>query len=254
MTCQQTSTLGVYLLGALEPEERSTFESHLYGCDQCRAELVRLAPLPGLLNQIAVADFEEAVPAPDAPDIPEPQPAPVVDLPIAPAVVDEPDESDEPGEDTDGEMAGKPASRRPRWLITAAAAAVLALVFGGVLGWEALRSGGGGAQPHTVVWSAVDPVSGVHADVKLTERAWGTDIQLSMSNVSGTKRCRLVVKAKYGYRDKPDPYYETAGWWTYWDNADDGIPGSTSIDLASIYRLEVMDGDTMLVGITPKSS
>ena len=35
MTCTHTSTLGVYLLGALEPEDRSTFEAHLSGCDVC---------------------------------------------------------------------------------------------------------------------------------------------------------------------------------------------------------------------------
>ncbi|MCA1656076.1 MAG: zf-HC2 domain-containing protein, partial [Pseudonocardiaceae bacterium] len=57
MTCQHIVTLGVYLLGALDPAERSEFESHLSVCDICRGELVRLAPLPGLLNQITPDDF-----------------------------------------------------------------------------------------------------------------------------------------------------------------------------------------------------
>src|SRR2546421_3292041 len=122
MTCPQTSTLGVYLLGALEPEERSTFESHLYGCDQCRAELVRLAPLPGLLNQITVTDFEETAELPPATGdpvteqraAPGPVLAPVLELP-EPVVIDAPNEPDIT-------PAGESAPPRRRWLVAAAAA------------------------------------------------------------------------------------------------------------------------------------
>jgi hypothetical protein len=235
MTCPHTSTLGVYLLGALEPEERSTFESHLYGCDICRAELVRLAPLPGLLNQISMTDFEESTepPAPALDPVPplepaEPLPAEVPEEPVPP-------------------VRRLPLHRRPAWRIAVAAAAAVLVVIGGFLGYSALQ--GSGSDEHTVTWSAVDPNSGVHADVQLTERSWGTDIKVWMSDVSGSKECRLVVMARDGYRDKPGKYVEIAGWWTSSHSKDDDIPGSTSIDLASINRLEIMDGDNMLVGI-----
>jgi anti-sigma factor RsiW len=62
MTCANTVTLGAYLLGALDPRERFEFEAHLGGCDTCRAELVRLAPLPGMLNQISLDDFSDGLP------------------------------------------------------------------------------------------------------------------------------------------------------------------------------------------------
>jgi hypothetical protein len=62
VTCANTVTLGAYLLGALDPHERFEFESHLGGCDTCRAELVRLAPLPGMLNQISLDDFADGLP------------------------------------------------------------------------------------------------------------------------------------------------------------------------------------------------
>jgi hypothetical protein len=253
MTCNQTSTLGVYLLGALEPEERSSFESHLYGCDQCRAELVRLAPLPGLLNQIAITDFEETAELPPVtaepaqPTAPEQQPeqvtAPVLELP-KPVVI-------ESSEEPDTRRAADLSPARRRWLIAAAAAVVLVLTIGGILTYEGMNTRSTPPQAHTVTWSAVDPISGVHADVQLTEEEWGTGLKVWMSNLPPGKACRLVVKAKYGYRDKPDPYVEVAGWWSSDHAPDDDIPGSTSIDLASIYRLEIMDGDTMLVGIRP---
>ncbi len=62
MTCANTVTLGAYLLGALDPRERFDFEAHLGSCDTCRAELVRLAPLPGMLNQISLDDFSDGLP------------------------------------------------------------------------------------------------------------------------------------------------------------------------------------------------
>jgi Putative zinc-finger len=62
VTCTNTITLGAYLLGALDPHERFEFEAHIGDCDTCRTELVRLAPLPGMLNQISLDDFAEGLP------------------------------------------------------------------------------------------------------------------------------------------------------------------------------------------------
>lgn len=41
-----------YVLGSLDSDERAEFETHLAGCEECREELVSLAPLPGLLSRI----------------------------------------------------------------------------------------------------------------------------------------------------------------------------------------------------------
>jgi hypothetical protein len=49
MKCQMKTWLGVYVLGAADAGERARVEAHLPGCPQCRAELTRLRPLPGLL-------------------------------------------------------------------------------------------------------------------------------------------------------------------------------------------------------------
>jgi predicted anti-sigma-YlaC factor YlaD len=48
--------LGVYLLGAIGPADRSAVSGHLAGCADCREVLARLAGLPGLLGNVPTAD------------------------------------------------------------------------------------------------------------------------------------------------------------------------------------------------------
>jgi hypothetical protein len=85
VTCSNTVTLGAYLLGALDPQERFEFEAHLGRCDTCRAELVRLAPLPGMLNQISLDDFSDGLPPTTLEDA-HPT-APVLGLPLSTQVM-----------------------------------------------------------------------------------------------------------------------------------------------------------------------
>jgi hypothetical protein len=64
MTCQMMMSLGVYVLGAAQPEERLRVESHLPICPACRAELVRLTPLPSLLARVPDGMLAAGRPAP----------------------------------------------------------------------------------------------------------------------------------------------------------------------------------------------
>jgi Putative zinc-finger len=50
--------LGVYVLGAIEPEDRGTLERHLARCASCREELGRLADLPGWLSKVPPDEAE----------------------------------------------------------------------------------------------------------------------------------------------------------------------------------------------------
>jgi hypothetical protein len=50
--CPLTVWIGALLLGALAPAERRVFLAHLPGCPTCCAEIVELAPLPGLLRRL----------------------------------------------------------------------------------------------------------------------------------------------------------------------------------------------------------
>jgi anti-sigma-K factor RskA len=52
MRCTQAVEAGSYVLGALPPAERSTYERHIAACATCRNEVAELAGLPGLLGRL----------------------------------------------------------------------------------------------------------------------------------------------------------------------------------------------------------
>ncbi|MDX8035186.1 zf-HC2 domain-containing protein [Lentzea sp. BCCO 10_0856] len=70
MSCQHTVDVGAYLFGSLDLKERSTFEKHLGACDACQAEMLRLAPLPGLLGRLSLEDVENLDEIPACPPDP----------------------------------------------------------------------------------------------------------------------------------------------------------------------------------------
>src|SRR5215469_1088727 len=51
--------LGVYVVGAIEPAERSVVDDHLAYCQACRDELAGLAGLPAMLGRVPAADVEQ---------------------------------------------------------------------------------------------------------------------------------------------------------------------------------------------------
>ncbi|GGS51631.1 MULTISPECIES: anti-sigma factor family protein [Actinokineospora] len=157
------TNVGAYLLGALDPADRAVVQAHLAGCPVCESELLRMAPLPGLLQRVQEADFAE--PEPDAP-ITEP-------VPVAPAA---------------------PARRARLPVLVAAVAVVIALA--GIVAAQTL-----GRKSDMVTWSAHDPASGIRAYVDLTQRPWGTELSIRMRDVPPGKPCKLVVRARDGSRE-----------------------------------------------------
>jgi len=257
MTCTNTAALGAYLLGALEPEERSIFEVHMSGCDICRTELVRLAPLPGLLHQISLADFD------DLHEHPLP-PAPIGDSRVAlleplaavaespPAVAEPPVPPTTPLTPDPPDTSDTPRPRKRYWRMAAAAALVVVLTIGAALGYRALMEPSSSPPAaEGIMWSATNPATGVRADVMLINRTWGTEFRVWMTNSPPDKYCRLIVQAKPGTHEK-DPYREAAGWWATDHAPGEDIPGATSIVMADIYKLEfIVDKDAVLVDIHP---
>ncbi|WP_281401485.1 anti-sigma factor family protein [Actinokineospora xionganensis] len=206
------TSVGAYVLGALDLPDRAEFEAHLSGCASCKAELLRMAPLPGLLHRISPEDYEDQ---PDLPDL-EPQPAPLAEpTPL------------------------RKRGPRRQWPLAAAVVIVVALGTGTAVLVQSQRE----PEPTAVSWSAKDSASGVGADVALTDRPWGTEVRITLRDVPAGKPCKLVVRDRDGGR-------QVAGWWSTTFEPGETIPGSTSFDLARISRVEVVtDDDKVLVTV-----
>ncbi|ROP40664.1 anti-sigma factor family protein [Saccharothrix texasensis] len=212
MSCAQTVALGAYLLGSLDPAERSTFERHVRGCADCRREMVRLAPLPGLLGQVQLSDLE----------LPFDDPAPDPDLrPLPPLAAPGPTPV---------------RARRRRWPVLVGAGVLVVLVALGVVVVPRL------AGDDAVTWHATDGTSGVVASADLVGRSWGTELWMRVENMPKGVRCKLIVHDRAGRT-------EIGGWWGTDHAPDERIPGSTSFPVQEIERLDLVVDMTVLVSV-----
>ena len=164
MSCLMMMSLGVYVLGAADGAERARVEAHLPGCPACQAELMKLAPLPGMLAGIP-GDMRAQ---PDPPGRTARQPA----------------------------QAG--THRRPArpWRAIAAAACVAAAA--GTAGGIWLTDTGAAPRPATVTLSATNPATHVSATAVLTPTSWGTSIQLRLRGAPLNVPCRLIARSRAG--------------------------------------------------------
>ena len=219
--CQESVSLGAYLLGALDPEERRALERHIAGCSHCRAELVELAPLPGLMRHTA---FEEL-----------PESAEVAES-LSPA---REQTREQTGSAELGPIAVPPQHRRrSRKRMALAAGLALAACAAGV-GVYSVAERGSGAGKATAqaaaTWDATDPTTHVSATAALFPEAWGTEFQLKLGGLPSDITCHLVVHGKGGLT-------ETAGTWGSGYAPSAQVPASTSISPAQITGLDVLDG------------
>ena len=132
------TSLGVYVLGAIDPVERALVDAHLVTCQDCRDELAGLAGLPALLARVN-PDEVSRIRSDDTVE----------------TVTD-----DQPPEELIGTVLdlAEARRRRTRWRLVAAAAAVVAIaggLFGGLSSMATTRtvvvqasSGGAGKKEH----------------------------------------------------------------------------------------------------------
>jgi hypothetical protein len=224
MTCLLMTSLGVYVLGAAEHDERRKVEAHLPHCQSCRDELVRLAPIPGLLA---------AVPAEATPrlrrDTTVRQPGEVLPGRAQPG----------------GAGRGRYASRlRTAGLAGSlvagvASAALVAAAISGTFGGSS-QTRPSGNPPVTL--SGVSRGSHVHATATLVATSWGTSIRLTVRGVPLNVRCRLVVRSLAGGT-------ETTGLWEAWREGPITVPASAAWRPSDIASLAVVAGHKSLVTI-----
>ena len=212
MSCQHTVDVGAYLFGSLDLKERAAFERHLGDCDCCQAEMLRLAPLPGLLGRLSLEDVEN-----------------LDEIPACPP---------------------KPRHDQRRVLIACAAVLVLLALAGGSFFLRQTPSQptaappSSSSQPPTPTWAAKDAASGVNGEVAMVSKTWGTEMWFMFAGVKPGARCKVMVFDRQGRR-------EIGGWWGSDHAPDERIPGSTSFRVDQIERMEVSDESGLLVTLRP---
>jgi anti-sigma factor RsiW len=263
--CRESVSLGAYLLGALDPEERVAMEAHVATCPHCTRELLELAPLPGLLRHTPFEELPQSAAAAESlsrvreqpPLLPDPllEPLPEPALEPAPKALPGPvpQPASEPaaarlvpGRATGrGRGAFRPFRARKGRLVVAGAVAA-AVVAGAVAYTEVDRSSRPAAVVAAATWSATDPTTHVSATASITPEVWGTEFQLKLGGLPSHITCRLVVHGSDGRS-------ETAGTWGSAYSTSAWIPASTSISPSQITGLDIMSGTGTLLVHVPAS-
>lgn len=176
--------VGAYLLGALDDDEMERFEEHLLACEPCGLELDQLSGVVPVLEELRA----------HGPGFAE--------MPSGDAVLDRLLE----------QVAAERRARRRRKLVAITAAA--ALVIGGpAVAVLAVHDNDGGRRPAVAQHfgsdqhTASDSATGVSAVVAVTDKHWGSVVDLRLTGVRGPLTCSLVA---FG----PDGHGQTVATWS----------------------------------------
>ena len=204
--------LGVYLLGAISPADRSAVEHHLARCADCRAELAGLAALPGRLGSVPATDMTRL--ARDERDRTRRDQGPP-EVPLQTLL----------------DRAAR-VRRRLRWRRLAVAAAALVIVgIGAVAGSRVLYSAAtppAAAGPWAAMVTGSDPQTGMSATVEYRSLPWGLALQVQVSGISPGTKCELQVVDASGH-DVP-----AGGWMVAAGHAGAWYPASAPLAAAGV--------------------
>jgi len=224
-SCTEVRTaLGIYVLGAIEPAERSRVEAHLGICPICRDELAGMAGLPALLGRVNEQQIDHVAGPPEE----------LLDSLLARAASER-----------------RTAFRFGRrfWTPLVAAAALLAVggfALGGLLGNGTHVPVGPSqtvtAQPSPEQVVAVDPRTHVRAVIEVTQKEWGTALAVRIDGAPAKVKCRLYAVPKNG-----GPWDVAASWQVEEEGYGD-YQGSTMLQRLDIKEFTVVttDGKTLV--------
>jgi hypothetical protein len=230
-------SLGVYVLGGIDPAERALIDAHLATCQECRDELVSLAGLPALLARVTA---EEVLQLGVDETIPPAEPRARASPELLGTVLDL----------TAARRRGK--SWRNVLLAAAAAAIIVAGAFTGVHYLTAkpsapvasTRSHGKPMGP----WMQVTGTNATGQDATVAYRRMGCGLQLDAKVVGipvGTT-CGLYVITRDGKRHQAGQWMTDANENTIW------YPGSAAVEDSAVKSFEITTGTTPPVDITPR--
>jgi anti-sigma factor RsiW len=172
--------LGVYVVGAIDPAERSIVDAHLSHCLECREELAGLAGLPALLGRVPVADAERLALGDEEL---EEAPAELLDALL-------------------GQVAARRRARRWRVITAAAAAAIIAVAGGGLAGGILMSHRHVAPQSTEQEYSSLvrgsNPVTHVSAAVYYSAAGSGTRMQVQVTGIPNGTHCKFWATTTAG--------------------------------------------------------
>ena len=227
-------SLGVYVLGAIDPAERGLVDAHLVTCRDCRDELAGLAGLPALLARVNPDEISRIC----------------ADDTVRPMASD-----DHPPEELLGTVLGlaEARRRRNRWRYLSAAAAVVAIAGG-------LFAGLSSATSTTVTQTVAVPVglngswetvagtnqaTGATATVAYSQQLWGNAFQVLVDHIPQGTTCQLWVVHPDG------TWTQVAAWTAARDEGKVWYGGSMSSTAGPISKFVITAGNKTLLTVTP---
>ena len=224
-------SLGVYVLGAIDPAERSLVDAHLVTCRDCRDELAGLAGLPALLARVNPDEVSRICADDTVRTVADGRPP--------------------------GELIGtvldlaEARRRRTRWRFLAMAAAVVVIaggLFGGLSSITTTRTvmvplSSGSAHWETV--QTASSITGASASVAYSHEAWGEAFEVLVNNIQVGTTCQLWVVHPDGTRT------QVAAWTTAHDEGTVWYGGSMASSAKPISSFQITVNHKVLLTATP---
>jgi len=227
-------SLGVYVVGAIDPAERSLVDAHLVTCRDCRDELAGLAGLPALLARVNPDEISRIC-ADDT-----------VRVGTYAGADDRP-----PGEliGTVLDLA-EARRRRTRWRFLATAAAVVAIaggLFGGLSSISTTRTVPIPVAAPGTHWDTVEATgsNGESASVAYSHELWGDAFEVLVDNIPVGTTCQLWVVHPNGTRT------QVASWTTAKDEGNVWYSGSMAATAQPISKFQITADHKVLLTAVP---
>jgi hypothetical protein len=228
-------SLGVYVLGAIDPAERALVDAHLVTCRDCQDELAGLAGLPALLARVNPDEISRIC----------------ADDTVRAGTYAGAD--DRPPEELIGTVLdlAEARRRRTRWRFVAAAAAVVAIAGGLAGGLSAITTTRTVAVPISAAgttWETVEAtssVTGASGSVAYTHEMWGDAFEVLVDHIPVGTTCQLWVIHADGTRT------QVAAWTTASDEGKVWYAGSMPKTAQPISSFQITANHKVLLTATP---
>jgi len=224
-------SLGVYVLGAIDPAERGLVDAHLETCQECRDELAGLAGLPALLARLDPDEVSRI--SADDPGY---------------AVADERPPAELIGTVLDLARARR---RRERWRYLSVAAAVVVIagaLFGGLTSAAAHTQKVFVPTGSEQGWERVtgtNQATGASATVAYSGEKWGDAFEVLVDRIPMGTTCQMWVVHPDGTRT------QVAAWTTASDEGNVWYAGSMAATAGALSQFQITANNQVLLTVTP---